>query len=130
MSIDYSGFAYPKPPKTEKKKRQIIKGKKHKQTKETGIDAKTKVRVWERDKHKCIFCNKQVNWNKACCHYIPRSQGGLGVEKNIFTACDYCHDQQDNGLHSDVLTEYAKNYLKSIYGSSWNEEELIYKKYK
>lgn len=129
MSIDYSGFAYPKPPKTEKKKRKPIKGKKHKQTKATDIPAKVKVRVWERDDHRCIFCKILVNWHYACCHYIPRSAGGLGIEENIFTACDNCHREQDDGFNTDNMTEYVKQYLKSIYGSNWSEEELIYRKY-
>ena len=128
--IDYSKFAFPKPPKTEKKKPQQIKGKKHRQTKETEISAKTKVLVWERDAHKCIYCGKYVDWNYACCHYIPRSAGGLGIVQNIFTACENCHSEQDNGLNSIAMTDYAKSYLKSKYGSEWNEEDLIYKKFK
>lgn len=51
------------------------------------------------------------------------------MPKNIFTACEACHRLQDNGLNTDILTEYAKNYLKSIYKKDWNEEELVYKKY-
>ena len=38
-----------------------IKGKKHKQTKEKEIPKKVKETVWKRDKHKCIFCGKQVD---------------------------------------------------------------------
>lgn len=130
MSIDYSKFAFPKPPKTEKKPKKPIKGKKHKQTKETDISPKVKVKVWERDNHRCIFCKTIVSWNYACCHYIPRSAGGLGIEKNIFTACEDCHREQDNGSNTNVMDEYVKQYLKSIYDSNWNEEELIYRKYK
>lgn len=62
--------------KTEKKKEvKRIKGKKHKQTKEKEIPKKVKQAVWERDKHKCIFCHKQVPVECACCHFIPRPQG-------------------------------------------------------
>lgn len=130
MSIDYSKFAYPKPPKTEKKKRQAIKGKKHRQTKETDISTKVKIKVWERDKHQCIFCDRKVNWHYACCHYIPRSAGGLGIEENIFTACENCHRKQDNGLNTLYYDEKAKRHLKSIYGEEWNEKKLIYRKFK
>lgn len=130
--IDYTNsniFAFPKPPKTEKKKRQPIKGKKHKQTKETDIDAKTKLQVWERDNHRCIFCKKLVPWNNANAHFVKRSAGGLGIVQNTFTACDYCHGEQDNGHNSIAMTDYAKEYLKSIYGQGWNEDLLIYRKY-
>lgn len=130
MSIDYSKFAYPKPPKTQKKSKKTIKGKKHRQTKETDVDTKIKLIVWERDNHKCIFCDERVDWHYACCHYIPRSQGGLGIPKNIFTACENCHREQDNGLNTKEYDEKAKRHLKLIYGADWNEEELIYKKYK
>ena len=130
MSIDYSGFAYPKPPKKEKKKRQPIKGKKHKQTKQCEIPVAVKVRVWERDKHKCIFCEKLVDWHRANAHYVPRSAGGLGIEENVFTACDKCHIEQDNGLNTKEYDEKAKSHLMSIYGEKWNKEELIYKKNK
>lgn len=130
MSIDYSKFAFPKPAKIVKKKRQPIKGNKHSQTRKYEIPAKVKVKVWERDNHKCIFCGKYLEWTKANAHYIPRGLGGLGIEENIFTACDDCHREQDNGLNSDVLTEYARIYLSNIYGEKWKEEDLIYKKYK
>lgn len=88
----------PKPEKTEKKKITAIKGKKHRTTKEKEIPMKIKKIVYERDKHKCIFCNKEVEIKDACCHFIPRSAGGLGIEQNIFTACEECHREQDNRL--------------------------------
>ena len=131
MRIDYTNkeiFKFPKPPKTEKKQRQKIKGKKHRQTKQTEIDPRVKVQVWERDNHRCIFCGKLVTWHNACCHYVPRSAGGLGVVKNIFTGCNDCHREQDNGLNSEIMTAYAKQYLMSKH-ADWNEEELIYKKF-
>lgn len=130
--IDYTNsniFAFPKPPKTEKKKRQPIKGKKHKQTKETDIPDAIKIQVWERDNHKCIFCHNFVDWKLANAHFVKRSAGGLGIVQNIFTACETCHGEQDNGHNSIAMTDYAKEYLKSIYGQGWNEELLIYRKY-
>jgi len=52
-----------------------IKGKKHKQTKATEIPKEVKLKVWERDGHKCILCGKLVPWNLANAHFIPRSLG-------------------------------------------------------
>lgn len=129
MSIDYSNFAFPKPAKAEKKKQQSIKGKKHRQTKKTAIPTKIKYDVWERDHRRCILCGRPVSHECACCHYIPRSAGGLGIERNVFTACNDCHIEQDNGLKSKELTRLVRGYLKSIYGRSWKEQDLIYKKY-
>lgn len=105
-----------------------IKGKKHQQTKATAIQKSIKEIVWARDNHRCIFCNKLVDVFYANAHYIPRSAGGKGIEENIFTACEDCHRQQDNGLNTKEYDERAENYLRSIYGANWNTEKLIYRK--
>ena len=113
----------------EYKKIQPIKCKKHKRTKETDIPKKVKLIVWNRDGHKCIFCGKLLQWNYANAHFIPRSSGGLGIEENIFTACEDCHREQDNGLNTELYTYKAETYLKSIYGENWDVGKLIFKKY-
>ena len=110
-------------------KRGQIKGKKHKQTKEKEIPKKVKEAVWKRDKHKCIFCGKQVDVFYANAHFIPRSAGGLGIEENIFTACEDCHREQDNGNNTKEYDKKVERYLKRKYGSNWSKEKLIYKKY-
>ena len=65
----------------------------------------------------------------ANAHFIPRSAGGKGIEKNIFTACEDCHREQDNGQDTKLYDSKAEKHLKSIYGDNWNKENLIYKKY-
>lgn len=110
-------------------KRTVIKGKKHKQTKETEIDKFVKASVWYRDKRRCIFCGAVVPMFFANAHLIPRSSGGLGIEENIFTACPECHIKQDNGLQSKEYTLRAENYLKGIYGAKWDKNKLIYSKW-
>ena len=120
MSIDYSQFAIPKPSKKKDKKRKDY----------TDIPKSVKQIVWKRDKHRCIFCHKYVPVECACCHYIPRSAGGLGIEQNIFTACVKCHGEQDNGLNSKEYTLKAENHLQGIYGAEWNKENLIYNKWR
>ena len=112
---------YPKP--TEKK------SKKHKQTKATEISKKVKEVVWKGDKKHCIFCNKQVPVEYACCHFIPRSAGGLGLPENIFTACEDCHREQDNGKNTKEYDSKAERHLKGIYGADWSKDKLVYKKY-
>ncbi len=111
------------------KEAKVIKCKKHNRTKATAIQKYVKEIVWYRDKHRCIFCNKLVPVRNANAHFIPRSAGGRGIEENMFTACDSCHYEQDNGLKTKEYDLKAENYLKSIYGSSWNKEKLIYSKY-
>jgi len=129
MSIDYSTFAIPKPTYKTKEKSKYIKGKKHTQTKQKEIPLKIKKIVWERDGHKCIFCQREVDLFYANAHFIPRSAGGLGIEENIFTACEDCHREQDNGKNSKLYDMRAEKHLKGIYGANWNKEKLIYKKY-
>lgn len=41
------------------------------------ISQKVKKIVWERDKHKCIFCGRYVPQTCANAHYIKRSQRGF-----------------------------------------------------
>lgn len=119
----------PKPTQKKKEKSKYIKGKKHRQTKATEIPIKVKQIVWERDKHKCIFCHKQIPIECACCHFIPRSLGGLGIPENIYTGCSDCHIEQDNGLNTKEYDIKVENHLKGIYGANWDKSKLIYKKY-
>ena len=100
----------------------------NKVTKATSITKKVKMEVWERDNHRCIFCQKEVPWNYANSHYIKRSQLGLGIPENIMTNCQRCHNLFEESIYRENMKEYAKNYFISKY-SYWNEDILIYKKY-
>lgn len=105
-----------------------IKGKKHKLTKETEIDKKVKMEVWERDYHRCIFCQKEVPLEYANSHYIKRSQLGLGIPENIMTNCERCHSLFEESMYREKMKEFARNYFISKY-DYWNEDMLKYKKY-
>lgn len=113
----------------EYKTKNPIPNKKKRRTIATGIPKSVKKIVWERDKHQCVLCGKYVPLECACCHFIPRSQGGLGIPENIFTACNDCHNKQDNGLNTLELELKIEKYLKEYYGIQWNKSNLIYKKY-
>lgn len=102
--------------------------KKKKRKDYTEIPKRIKEIVWNRDKHKCIFCGKLVDVFYANAHFIPRSAGGLGIEKNIFTACEDCHREQDNGLNTKLYDLKAEKHLKGIYGANWDKTKLVYKK--
>lgn len=98
-----------------------------KRTKALAISKKVKLIVWERDGHKCIFCDTPVPWNMANSHFIKRSHGGLGIEQNIITNCVTCHKEFENGkTRKDKLIK-AETYLKSKY-DNWNKKDLVYKK--
>ena len=113
----------------EYRKSKISKMKKHTRTKYTNISKKVKIAVWNRDQHKCIFCGNPVPVSCANSHYIPRSQGGLGIEQNIVTACPKCHHEQDNGIDTEYYDIKAKRYLQAHYGDL-SKINLIYTKYK
>ena len=104
---------------------------KNRRTKATDIPPKVKKVVEERDSidgHPvCIFCGSPNAKGEA--HVISRAQGGLGVERNLVTTCIKCHALMDNSTSREYYVNRAKEYLKSIY-PDWNEEELIFNKWK
>lgn len=98
-----------------------------KRTKELGIAKKTKLIVWERDNHRCIFCGRLVPWNLANSHFIKRSHGGLGIERNILTNCEECHRKFDDTTDREKMWEHAERYLMNKY-KDFDIRDLIYKK--
>ena len=98
---------------------------KSKRAKACDITKKVKDKVWERDGHRCIICGDPFAMPNS--HYIRRSQGGLGIEKNIVTMCQRCHMMYDQGADRKAIAAYTERYLRSKY-PNWNPEKLIYKK--
>jgi len=99
---------------------------KSKRTKLTDIPEEVKQIVYKRDHGRCIACGELGLPN---AHFIRRSQGGLGVPENVVTLCPKCHHDYDNGFYRDEMENYIRQYLKSIYGASWNETKLVYNKW-
>ena len=99
---------------------------KSKRSKACDIPQKVKEEVWERDNHCCIICGKPGLPN---AHYISRAHGGLGIPRNIVTLCPHCHDEYDNGKYPTKYKMVIKGYLSSHY-DHWDEDELIYKKWR
>lgn len=95
----------------------------NRRTKALQIPPRVKERVLWRDKW-CIWCGKPGEPN---AHFIPRAQGGLGIEENILTLCPDCHRAYDQSTDRAKMREYFKEYLKSRY-PEWEEEKLYYKK--
>lgn len=97
--------------------------------------AKERTLIKERD-YGCIFCRKGYRMGGAdyyntsimeIMHYIPRSQGGLGIAKNAALGCKYHHMMMDESGHRAEMRGMMRDYLRSMY-SDWNEEELVYHK--
>lgn len=97
------------------------------------IPQKVKTRVWERDEGCCVICGGGYN-TMPNAHFHPRSDGGLGIEENIFTACtrlteNDCHHRFDNDAefraeNTPRIIEHFKNHYPD-----WDESKLIYRKY-
>ena len=101
---------------------------KSRRSKATDITSKVKRIVYDRDEGRCIICGRQGYPNS---HYISRAKGGLGIPENIVTMCIECHNNYDNGSDLELknyIKDRTKEYLKRQY-TSWNEENLYYKKY-
>lgn len=99
-----------------------------------GIPRQVKKRVADRDSVDgypcCIYCGRPAPPGNilafSCAHYIPRAQGGLGVEENILTLCPECHRGFD-GPDRNVMRPILERYLRDHY-EGWNVETLTYKK--
>ena len=76
----------------------------------------------------CIFCGRPspagTSWSNA--HVVPRSQGGLGIEQNIVTACPECHRKLDQTVEREEMQEYAERYLKTKY-KAWTRQKCTFR---
>lgn len=108
---------------------------KAKRTKELEIPIKVKRIVAERDSvdghPSCIWCGKPAPTSNPLAfsnaHYIPRAQGGLGIEENTLTLDWGCHMRYDQSEHHEEMKEKFRCYLSSRY-PDWDEGDLVYKK--
>ena len=96
----------------------------HKETKAKQIPYAVKRAVWERDRGECILCH---SLGTPVAHFISRAQGGLGIEENIVTLCDRCHEKYDQGIGREQTRERIRQYLKRHY-HDWDEKKLYYRK--
>lgn len=97
----------------------------HTRTRRLDITPRVKEEVWERDGGRCILCGTSEAAPNA--HYIARSQGGLGIARNIVTLCGRCHDRYDNSPERPAIKEEIRAYLMSQY-DDWEEDALVYRK--
>lgn len=103
------------------------------------FDEATRRIIYYRDNETCIFCAKRYHMEntnpmlyqkKDIMHYINRSQGGLGIQKNGALGCRYHHGLLDNGnkgLREEMLDIFKRHLMQQY--PDWNEEDLVYKKW-
>ena len=93
-------------------------------TKACDISQKVKKEVYERDNGLCVVCHRQGMPN---AHYIPRSQGGLGIKENIVTLCPQCHHEFDHGMESERYEKVIREYLDKLYPDFPDSERYYHK---
>ncbi len=97
---------------------------KSKRTKALDISPEVKAAVAERDGGRCVLCGRPGAPN---AHFIPRSQGGLGIEENVVTLCIECHNRYDNGAFRAQTEAELEAYLRGLY-PDWSRQKLSYRK--
>lgn len=98
----------------------------HRQTKATAIPDFVKEAVRIRDNDRCILCG---SWNALPnAHVVRRSQGGMGIEKNIVMLCPSCHREFDEGKSGKDLYVQIVAYLKGFY-PDWSKEDMVYRRW-
>jgi 5-methylcytosine-specific restriction endonuclease McrA len=104
---------------------------KHKQTKATDIPSAVIEQVEKRDSIDgwpcCIICGSPNA--RGWCHYISRKHGGLGIEENLWTGCQKCHDKYDKTEKHDEIGAKIEAHLRSHY-SDWDRSKLVYNKWR
>ena len=98
-----------------------------------------KKRVWERQKGRSLFSPySPITVEECCCHFIPRSKGGLGIEENVFGCVQRPWKNEHLMFDGNILGSanvsreqmrtVVRNHLRSKY-KGWNEKKLVYRKY-
>lgn len=98
-----------------------------KQTRAKAITKTVKKAVWERDNGECIICHSPDA--DPSCHYIRRSQGGLGILENIVTLCARHHLMLDspNSPEQKLLRARVSEHLEKHH-PGFPDEKRIYRK--
>lgn len=103
------------------------------------FDEDTRRLIVFRDEGQCIFCARRYHMEnkdpllyqiKDIMHFINKSQGGLGIQKNGAVGCRYHHMLLDNGskgLRAEMI-EIFRDHLRSKY-KEWDERDLVYHKW-
>lgn len=108
--------------------------KKSKQARAREFSPEAREYIKERDGG-CIFCKMGYPIEGTAgqpgyqiMHYIPRSQGGLGIPENGAVGCLIHHQMLDNGKHGPEMKNLFRTYLQK-HCSDWNEKKLVYSKW-
>ena len=110
----------------------------HTRTRKCEFSKQSRLKIIERDRG-CIFCQRGYHMDETdgfgrelfeIMHYIPRSQGGLGIPQNGALGCKDHHMMLDNGNKGrrEEMLEIFRDHLKRFY-KDWDEKSLVYSKW-
>lgn len=113
-------------------KKRRLKNLKIKMAYGTSITEDVRMTVRIRDNGRCVFCGSDENVEHSA-HYIPRSEGGMGIPENVVTLCNNksinkCHQKFDFGTDEEkqIIGEKIEAHLKKHY-PGWSREKVIKK---
>lgn len=71
--------------------------------------------VYERDNHKCFFCNKELLFKQVSLdHYLPKSKGGPDNVCNIILSCKKCNKYKKNTIPNDYKEVMIDLFKKAV----------------
>lgn len=79
------------------------------------MDYKTKLKryIYERDRHYCHFCEKELLLKQASMdHYLPKSKGGPSSFYNVVLSCKSCNKYKRDQVPIDYKEVIIDNIKK------------------
>lgn len=117
MSIDYSIFAIPKPPKKEKNKKIRIRNK----SKKLAQKERKRFSILQRDKNECFWCHAH------CKTDTHEAFGGSNRQKSIqygmiYYLCRICHGRADVDM---AMKQKLHKIAKQRFIEQYGEEKFL-----
>ncbi|MCY6354346.1 HNH endonuclease [Clostridium sp. ZS2-4] len=79
---------------------------------------KTRRKVWERDKGKCVHCKKEVSLKECHIDHITSGKKGSNNMENLRTLCPKCHVLRRDFRHRGMTARALK---KGLIPANWRK---------
>lgn len=79
--------------------------------------------IYTRDKGRCVYCNKDLNFKEATLdHIVPRSKGGQNTWENLVCCCKNCNHSKGSKKRETV---YPNADLSTISNANVDRIQVI-----